>query len=312
MSRSKLSGEAGQVAVLMAVAMAALCGMVGCVIDVGSWFRDSRRVQAVADAAALAAAQALPESSSQATSYAHAYAAMNRGSIATLNYGTKYRSNDTVTVTVTDDAPTYFSKVLGINSVSVKATAGARNTVPGSARLVSPITVGIDNPYVTCIPACYGKIVTMYLAKGGGGGGGQSANFSLVDLRSDRNHYVDVNTLSDWLQNGYQGSLSLGTYESADTSFFNSSTFRQALSNRKASQNEVIVLVHSNANGNEGPAGGATYKVVGWAAFKIESWSGSNDSGTLTGYFTQSIVQGDPSSDPAAPDWGVRMVTLVQ
>jgi Flp pilus assembly protein TadG len=309
---TRLPNERGQVMVLTAVGMIALCGMAALAIDVGSWFRDSRRVQLIADAAALAGAQALPNSTSQATNLANTYAATNGGSVASLSYTTKYRSNDTVTVTVTDQAPTFFSKVFGVKSVLVKATAGARTGVPGAARLVSPITVGIDNPYIACIPACYGNVVTMYLPNGGGGGGGQSANFSLVDLRPGGNGFANVNSVAGWLRDGYQGTLSLGTYKSADTSFFNSSQFGQSLSYRRASQNEIIILVHSNASGNEGPPGGATYSVVGWAAFKIQSWSGSGQSGTLTGYFTQSIVRGDPNPNPSAPDWGVRTISLIQ
>ncbi len=60
----------GQATVMTVVFMTILCGMAALVLDVGSWYRADRAIQAEADAAALAGAQALPESTSSATSLA--------------------------------------------------------------------------------------------------------------------------------------------------------------------------------------------------------------------------------------------------
>jgi Flp pilus assembly protein TadG len=68
--RSRLHREDGQVLVLAAVGMTAICGMAGFVIDVSSWYQSQRKQQAIADAAALAAAGDLPASTAQATANA--------------------------------------------------------------------------------------------------------------------------------------------------------------------------------------------------------------------------------------------------
>ena len=52
--------ERGQSLVIVLIFMTALIGMAAAVIDVGSWYRADRKLQANADAAALAGAQELP------------------------------------------------------------------------------------------------------------------------------------------------------------------------------------------------------------------------------------------------------------
>src|SRR5437764_15132777 len=58
---SRTRNERGQVIVLTVIALTVLLGMSALVLDVGSWFRTKRQLQATADAAALAAAQMLPD-----------------------------------------------------------------------------------------------------------------------------------------------------------------------------------------------------------------------------------------------------------
>ena len=63
--------EHGQAAALTVLFLTVLLASAAAVIDVGSWFREDRDTQRVADAAALAGAQALPESQGTARSLAH-------------------------------------------------------------------------------------------------------------------------------------------------------------------------------------------------------------------------------------------------
>src|SRR5262245_9222767 len=71
--------QSGQVLVLAAVGMVAICGMAGFVIDVGVWYQAHRKQQSIADAAALAAANDLPTSTAQATADAASFASKNGG-----------------------------------------------------------------------------------------------------------------------------------------------------------------------------------------------------------------------------------------
>jgi uncharacterized membrane protein len=69
----RLEEERGQAIVIMAVFLSVLLGMTALAIDVGSWYRAQRALQARVDAAALAGAQELPYDTAAATSVAGAY-----------------------------------------------------------------------------------------------------------------------------------------------------------------------------------------------------------------------------------------------
>ena len=55
--KAKRSKQSGQALVLTVVMLVSLLGMAALVLDVGSWYRAKRNLQATADAAALAGAQ---------------------------------------------------------------------------------------------------------------------------------------------------------------------------------------------------------------------------------------------------------------
>src|SRR3954470_7498235 len=74
---SRWREESGQAVVLSAVWIVVLLGMAGLVIDVGSWYRAQRNLQADADAAALAGAQELPDDTATAGVKAKLYAQKN-------------------------------------------------------------------------------------------------------------------------------------------------------------------------------------------------------------------------------------------
>ena len=74
--------QRGQSLVLTLVFLTVLAGSAAIVLDVGSWYRADRKLQANADAAALAGAQALPASPGEAKAAALAYAGTNDGGVA--------------------------------------------------------------------------------------------------------------------------------------------------------------------------------------------------------------------------------------
>ena len=169
---SRLGGQDGQVLVLAAVGMMAICGIAGFAIDVGSWYQTQQKQQAIADAAALAAAADLPANTSQATTDAQAYAAKNGGSVSTINFSTKYMADDTITVTAQTTAPSYFLKVIGIHSATVTATAVARADNLGAAYGAAPFGVINTQPELAgpgC--PCFGAATTLDETKGPGPGG---------------------------------------------------------------------------------------------------------------------------------------------
>jgi Flp pilus assembly protein TadG len=303
----RLTDQSGQVVVFMAVTMTVLVGFVGFATDVGSWYLEQRHLQSVVDSAALAGAQALPDNSARASALAQDYAKANGGTVSAVTFSGNGGA-DTINVTAARPAPGFFSRVMGIDSVTVRAKAAARTIVPVAAQNVSPITIGADNPQLRCGAPCYGQPIQL-VALPTGSYNGNMTNFSLVDLRNGKGD-ASAAMLADWLRHGYSGFLALGDITGANTALFNSVEFGDALNEMR--NQPIVLLIHSSANGNEGPAG-ARYTIVGWAGFVITSWTGNASSGTLNGYFTSVNIQGLPASGTASPptDYGVRSIALV-
>ena len=120
--------EHGQAAALTVLFLTVLLASAAAVIDVGSWFREDRDTQRVADAAALAGAQALPESQGTARALAIEYGGKNGGGVAAANvsFSTTALAGDTIKVSVEKPADSFFAKIVGIDSVEVGSTAKAR------------------------------------------------------------------------------------------------------------------------------------------------------------------------------------------
>jgi Flp pilus assembly protein TadG len=119
--------EQGQALVLIVVFMFVLLGMCGLAIDVGLWYQDKRSVQASADAAALAGASVLPVDWGTAQTTANNEFNTNKkaGDSVSISNTTALTNNDSVKVTVTRTSPSFFAKLLGKNSVTVRASATA-------------------------------------------------------------------------------------------------------------------------------------------------------------------------------------------
>lgn len=134
--------EAGQALVLMVLAMVVLIGITGFAVDVGHAYLVQRQLQAGVDAAALAGAQELPDPAA-VTSVAQTYSAtpsdknaLTSNDNATTNVTLRCLANvpgcsstfgtyNAVRVDGTSSVQTFFARVLGINSLTVHATATA-------------------------------------------------------------------------------------------------------------------------------------------------------------------------------------------
>ena len=144
--------ERGQTIVLLVVFMFVLLGFCALAIDVGLWYQDKRAVQSNADAAALAGASVLPAgwSTAQTTAANEFNSNMAGGDVATYQNTTNLVSNDSITVTVTRSAPSFFAHLLGKNNVTIQASARATVESPnyvGPNNNVMPWAV-MQNDYV--------------------------------------------------------------------------------------------------------------------------------------------------------------------
>lgn len=285
-----LRDERGQVAPLLAMGLlAAMIGVVGAVVDAASWYRAQRHVQAVADAAALAGVQALPGRPSAAVALAQEYAAKNGGAIAPPAV-----TANTISVDASEHAPAYFTRIFGFGGPTVHATAYARADAVSEAANVAPLAVPADAPALECGAPCFGQETTIQFGPAGAPGA-----FGLLDFSNGAGG-VGVPTLASWIENGYPGTLPLGSYQSAPGNRWNAGPVRSALQSLVG--DTVLVPVYSGVP--QGSGANATYDVVGFAAFHVDSFDGS----AMTGSFVQEIAHG--TSGQGGQYFGVETVQL--
>jgi Flp pilus assembly protein TadG len=305
---AKRNNQSGQALVLTVVFLVSLLGMAALVLDVGSWYRAKRDLQATADASALAGAQALPDAPGSATGLANQYATTNSPDLATkdVSISSNIVPNDRILVHVTRPAPGFFAKVFGISSVQVGATATAQTEGMAQAKYVAPITVKNTHPKLSgsgCPCFGPGNETTLPLGKTGAPGA-----FDLIDLNGDPTGTVGASTLADWIANGYGDYLGLGDYFSDPGAKWNNSTIQDALQSRFGT--ELMFPVYDTLAGT---GSNATYHIIAWAAFHLESVTASGSSGSITGYFTEVVWDGIPATTPSGggPNFGAHTVQLV-
>jgi Flp pilus assembly protein TadG len=156
--------ETGQVIVFALVAMVVLIAMVGFAVDVGHAYLVQRQLQSGVDAAALAGAQHLPDST-QVTQVAQDYGpspgkknevGSNDNATTTVTMkclqgvpgcSSAFNTYNAVNVKATSDVKTIFAKLIGVNTLSVSATATACS--PCSAKALD-IMVVLDRTGSMC------------------------------------------------------------------------------------------------------------------------------------------------------------------
>ncbi len=120
--------EIGQSIMLVALAIAMLCGAAALVVDVGIVSVTQGKLQNAADAAALAAARTLP-SASTAISTADQYAELNGVPAANTTATTPYNGNaNKVEVVCTKTVEYTFARVFGAQSKVISARAVAESS----------------------------------------------------------------------------------------------------------------------------------------------------------------------------------------
>ncbi len=306
MTLARRKDERGQAVVLMVLSLVVLLGMCALVLDVGSWFREKRRLQGTADAAALAGAQQLPSNPSAAQTMAMSYANQNGGDVAGANITvtSTNMANDTIAVKAAKTASGFFSGVLGIASANIDARAKALVGYPQSVLGVAPIVVNEQHPLIhgTGGCPCFTEMTTIPLGKNGAPGA-----FDLINLDGSRGG-TSPGTLASWMLDGYPSYLGLGNYYSDPGAKFNSSAMQNALQQRL--NTTLLFPVYDTLQGN---GANAHYNVIGWIGFHMTAYDARGSSGTLTGYFTEFIAQGIlPQNGNGSPNFGVRSIQLIE
>jgi secretion/DNA translocation related TadE-like protein len=301
--------QKGQATVLTLVFLVVLLGMAALVLDIGSWYRADRDTQSTADSAALAGAQALPDDTAQASSLASSYASKNGGGLQSVSFSSSFGPNDTITVQVKRPATGVFTKLFGVSSVNVGSKASARTALISQAKYVAPIAVKNTHPMlIGCNNGpCYGS---QYETKIPVAQTGAPGAFALVNLLNEQNGTSGASVLADWILHGFDGYLPLGGYFSDPGVKFNANQIQDALAARLAVNPVLLFPVYDTLTGS---GSNAEYHVIAWAAFHVDSFDKSGNTGSVTGYFTQVIWQGlqaNPGGNQP-PNLGVRSVQLI-
>jgi hypothetical protein len=169
---------------------------------------------------------------------------------------------------------------------------------------VAPIAVHKDEACIVSDASCYGQTVTLEFAEDDPYDATKS-KFGLLDL--DRDGSAGAGDMKDWLENGYDDFLPIGTtYPPANGEKNGIKTQLQ-----QAADDERVLLfpVYDTATA-------AGYNVIGWAAFVIDDigkWTGQEH--VLTGHFVTfiatSLAAGNTLPDPD-DDFGVHVITLTK
>lgn len=306
--------ERGQAVVLMVLALVVLLGMAALVLDVGAWFRDKRRLQGTADAAALAGAQMLPDDPSGAKNLALTYAGKNGGDVAGADVviSTTSLPNDTIAVKAARDDAGVFGSVLGIGAAHIDARAKARVGPPVEALHVAPMVVFCDHPLIHNCPGNskpdFGVDTTMDYDPMGAPGA-----FGMLNLDGGSGTPGSSDE-ANWILYGFNKYLPLGNYRSDPGAKFSSQNIQGALDDRIGT-----VLLFPVYKQLDGTGQNAQYEIIGWIGFHLTSYEVHGNNASLHGYFTTFIAQGILSGSgpggggtPTSSSFGVKTIQLIE
>jgi hypothetical protein len=306
--------ERGQSLVLSLLFLTVLVGMAAITVDVGSWYRAHRKLQANADAAALAGAQELPKDTAAARATALAYAETNDGGLKSedVKFRTTVVPNDTIEVVTDRPAPGFFAQLFGRGLVDVRAKAAARTGTPSKARWAAPIGVDERHPKLQCGEACWnsGHPTVLDFDKVGPGA------FRLLNIDSSHGG-TGPGDLGEWIRNGLDAWMPKDEWYYSDPGIKpNSSHIKDALEARD--ETEILIPVYSDTRAQ---GAGFEYYVVGWAVFHVTGFQihGSQDS-RVYGWFENMIWEGilsessgdDDDDEGGDENFGARSVQLIE
>jgi Putative Flp pilus-assembly TadE/G-like len=298
--------QRGQSLVLSLLFLTVLMGMAALVIDVGAWYRADRKLQANADAAALAGAQELPLNPAAAQAAALDYANTNDGGLkaSDIKFRGTVLANDTIQVLTDRPAPGFFAKLFKRNSVDIRAKAAARTGVLSAAKWAAPVAIDEKHEKLVCGPSCWNEDhqTELDFFKVGPGA------FRLINIDSSHGGTGPAD-LGNWIENGLDAVMDNDRWYYSDPGMKpNSSHVKDALDIRTGT--DLLFPVYSKVRGS---GSGFEYWVVGFAVFHVTGYDihGSKDS-RLYGYFKDMVWDGIISETASEPSFGAKSVALIE
>ncbi len=282
------SSERGQVLAVTILFLGVLLGMASLVIDVGSWFHAKRQLQATVDASALAGAQGFAPGYPTPGALADEFAKKNPPTGA---YRITFPASNTINVASTLQAPAFFAKIFGIDSVGVSAEATAALYPLKDGCGARPIAINVQ----TIQSDGFNTNVVLDADAPGG--------YNFINLDGTTSN-AQVKTLADWIRSGYDLCVEKDAYFSTP-GVKGSSDIKDALDSVIG---QTLIFPVYDTVVKQG--GNAYYTVVGWTGFVLTGYDSVKGKYNLRGYF-KSILDGEHEGDPDGQPLGVYHVQLI-
>ncbi len=297
--------ENGSVIVLVAVMITAIIGFAALATDVGRLYIARQRVVNVADAAALSGAQFLPGDREQAVQTVQEY--LHKNGVAPESVTIEVNEAErTLTVTVEEEVPYFFARVLGQDQGRVLGQAVARIGNLSGYDAVAPLAV---------VQADW-QLGSEVILKASPGSGGHLSpgNFGALALGGN-----GADTYEQNLRYGYHGWVRIGDWVKTKPGNMAGPTVR-ALQYRidqdpyatfetvgKHSPRIMVIPVLKSFEVN----GRGEVQVIGFATFFVEGVSGQgSNKATVRGRFLRYVIPGE--SDGSAPDFATYTIKLTR
>ncbi|NPA91322.1 MAG: hypothetical protein GXO55_07745 [Chloroflexi bacterium] len=283
-------GERGQTLVLFALVLVVIIAMVALAVDGGHAYVQRRRMQYAADAAALAGARALVNhaSPSRVDQVIRQYARDNGASSVTW----RSRGPGDVEVRVSRTFSTFFAQIVGISSMTARAEAEARASGVASVRNALPIGVEafpfrLNQVYELRHPPPLSSTAGPHFVWLDWNGGTRSSReLALYICEPERS---GVQRIHRWVW---------------DVPTVLPISYLRYCLNRRLGQ--VLIVPVYGATRGVGLA--RQYRIVGFAAFRMEAYHLGGPAEFVRGRFLQWVTDGDPGG----PNYGLLTVQLVK
>jgi hypothetical protein len=306
--------------IIIVLGIVALTAMVALVVDLGSWFRENRQLQSIADASALAGAFNLPDVSgaqTHATSFFNTNKSNNALTGAAITFpapqpsGGVCSNNGCIAVDATDgNVPGFFTKIASsIANVTIKAHAQAAIEVPADMNDVAPVAV-LNTVACTGPPACtFPHAATINFDA-------QPNSYQLLDLNIHSasgpvgGANASTSQMNSWITGGYPSALPAPAWYAANNGVKNG--VKKGFNTAAANQTILLIPVFDQIDQATG-----SVHVIGWAAFLIDpngvgKWTGNGNQGThtLTGSYVRFIANGLQPATNQGQNFGVFTIVL--
>jgi Flp pilus assembly protein TadG len=322
--------ESGQSLLVIIFAITAMIGVAATVTDLGTAYVKTAQTQTAVDAAVLAAGMQLPVKTGDT-------AAVNKASATAKEYLTKNGVTDTTNATVTlgdlndgayysiyvsqpASSPTAFAKIFGITSITFARDAKAK-VVPCTA-LSDLVPLSIQETILNQIIAD-GKSQHAVLKYGMKDDNVNNGAFGAIDLDGVKGG--GANDYTNWLANGYQAKLTVGTVLPIEAGNMTGPTYSGIVERYNACTHypseggckitkyvddcprvmKIAVIEYTD--------GSHKYvRIKGFAAFVLEDYTTYADKGCVIGSYANMVNIGAADGDLTGtlPEFGVYSLIL--